>query len=185
MNTQETTNKAQDILDKAFDGKPITPKVARRKIRAAMVVQGKTYEEIGKATGSKAKYMRQSVANSVHKPATQREIRNLISYNEDDLRRIVAKAAKRMEGKLDSEKDITSTDTRVLELAMREKAMLTDKTINENSEKLPDLAKVPKEDLEAALLKHMELSQRGVQDARQSSQDAIRDTNSGKVGKDA
>jgi len=178
MNSQETTNK---ILDQAFDrSKPLTPRrIKARKLVAAVLEPGATYKSVGEEIYPTAKYPAVTVYNCLKQPGPQEAMQEAFEPRKAQLERIAAKIVKKLEAKIDSTQDLDTlkqTTTRLLELQYKEQAMLAVRNISENSEKLPDLSKVPREQLEAALLKHLELSAIGVQNTQQSLKDDIRGT---------
>ena len=151
-----------DILAQAFTPKqiPITPLKVRQKRTAELILMGKDRKTIARELGIKGNYPLQNVSNRVMAKGVRQAIQDAMEPRKAILERILTKFVKQIEGKdVDA---LKSNATKVLELALREQAMLTDKTINENAEKLPDLSKIPREELEKAFLSHLELSSRGV-----------------------
>jgi predicted transcriptional regulator len=107
----------------------LTPRKVRRQKIAQGVLQGKTYEAIADELGLTGEHRRNAVCNSVQRGEVQQEIREELEksdYNKADIRRIISLVLQSAEENARSGK-LTSSQAKVLEIASRTEAMLTDK----------------------------------------------------------
>jgi hypothetical protein len=186
---------AAETVRQAFDPTiPIlTPKKARHKRIAALVVQGeKTYTQIGKEIGiEESTHIRQNVYSRLQSASVKAEIQALMEPRKAQLERIASKIVNKLERKIDSVDDLDDLKQgtlRTLEMQYKEQAMLTDRvaTVDET----PKL-----EDIEAKALASLKIGRNGIQqedaekiaeDAEKIAEDALQGTNTAeKMAKEA
>jgi hypothetical protein len=107
----------------------ITPKKIRHQKLAQGVLAGKTLREIGEEVYPNAENPKQTVSNCLRYEGPQAAIREEMEksdYNKADIRRIISLVLQSAEENARSGK-LTSSQAKVLEIASRTEAMLTDK----------------------------------------------------------
>lgn len=107
----------------------LTPRRLRHKRLAEGVLAGKTLREIGEECYPNAAYPSQTVSNALTRPGPQAAIREAAEktdYDKSDIRRIISLVLQSAETNA-REGKLTSSQAKVLEIASRTEAMLTDK----------------------------------------------------------
>jgi hypothetical protein len=107
----------------------LTPRKVRQRRIAEGVLSGKTYREIGEELNPDAKYPSQTISNRLNDKGVQEAIREQVEktdYDKSDIRRIISLVLQSAESNA-REGKLTSSQAKVLEIASRTEAMLTDK----------------------------------------------------------
>jgi len=120
---QEDQNTSITIENLPKTTRIMTPKQMRQQKFAEYVLAGASYPEMAADLAPDAKYPRQTMYSSVRQPGVQQAILQKLPYTQESLRAKVGKIVKKTRNDRP-----TSPQVRVLELAMRERGMLIDRS---------------------------------------------------------
>jgi hypothetical protein len=155
----------------------LTPRKLRHRKLAQAVLQGKSMREIGEEVYPNANNPAQTVYNCLAYPGPQAAIAEQMEksdYNKADIRRIISLVLQSAETNA-REGKLTSSQAKVLEIASRTEAMLTDKqeqTTRTLSRDI-DTSKMSTEELTAALIERLRASAAGVETVTMAEVEAI------------